>query len=194
MVGMRSMRFTSSPDRGNNPANRSDNHIRHGAQHEDLERAMPIAVPAEDHAERTIAQAENDPAQKARRQEMPRQTQKPKNRNRCEEAEDHRRGNIPLQGKALQERGMIGDDQPGDENQRQTNTDVNTRADRRVRENVEPTITGQMRTNRHRVLGSQNACNRLTRIHSDGCVTSTTTGAHGALSFPARSTAVTVYQ
>src|SRR6266478_6283843 len=142
MVGMRSMRFTSSPDRGNNPANRSDNHIRHGAQHEDLERAMPIAEPAEDHAERTIAQAENDPAQKARRQEMPRQTQKPKNRNRCEEAENRHRGDIPLQGKTLQKRRMIGNDQPGDENQRQANTDVNTGADRRVGEDMEPTISG----------------------------------------------------
>jgi hypothetical protein len=59
---------------------------------------------------------------------------------------------------------------------------------------MEPAVSRQMRTNQHEVLGSQDASNRLTRIYDNGCATSTTTGAPGSLSFPARSTAVTVYQ
>src|SRR5213080_4903429 len=125
---------------------------------------------------------------------MPRQAQKPKNGNGSEEAENRGGGDIALQRKAFQEWGMIGNHEPCAENQSQTNTHVNTRANRRVAEDVEPTITGQMRANRHRVLDSQDASNCATRIYGDGCVTSTTTGAPGALSFPARSTAVTVYQ
>jgi len=188
------MRFTGSPDCGNNPAERSENHIHDGAQHEDLERTEPIAEPAEDQAERAIAQAENEPAKKARCQEMPRQAQKPQNGNRSEETENRGGGDIAFHRKAFQEWRMIGNHQPRGENQRQTNTHIHAGANRRVAEDMEPTITGQMRTYQHEVLGSQDASNRLTRIYGDGGVTSTTTGAPSALSFPARSTAVTVYQ
>src|SRR6266576_3232124 len=118
------MRSTGSPDRGNNPAERGENHIDDGAQHENMEGAEPITEPAENHAESAIAEAENEPSDKTRRQEIPR----------------------------------------------------------------------QMRTDQHEVLGSQDASNRLTRIYGDGCATSTTTGVPGSLSFPARSTAVAVYQ
>jgi hypothetical protein len=188
------MRFTGSPDNGNNPAERSENHIHNGAHHEDLKRAEPIAEPAEDQAERAIAEAENEPANKARCQEMPRQAQKPKDGNRREEAENRDGGDIALHREAFQEWSMIGNNHPCGENQSQTNTHVNTGANRRVAKDVEPTITGQMRMYRHEALGSQDASNRSTRIYGDSCVTSTTTGAPGALSFPARSTAVTVYQ
>ena len=188
------MRSTGSPDRGNNPAERGENHIDDGAQHENMERAEPITEPAEKCAERAIAEAENEPSHKARRQEMPRKAQKPKNGNRSEEAQNHGGGDIALQRKALQEWGMIGNNDPGGENQGQTNTNVNTGANRRVAEDMEPAIPRQMRTDQHEVLGSQDASNRLTRIYGDGCATSTTTGVPGSLSFPARSTAVAVYQ
>jgi hypothetical protein len=36
------MRSTGSPDGGNNPAERGENHIDDGAQHENMERAEPI--------------------------------------------------------------------------------------------------------------------------------------------------------
>src|SRR6266699_2729172 len=146
VVWMRSMRFTGSPDRGYNPAKRSENHIHDSAQHENLGRAEPIAEPPEDHAEHAIAEAENQPSDKARCHEVSWQAQKPKNGNR------------------------------------------------RDAENVEPTVTRQMRTYQHEVAGPQVASNRLTRIYGDGCVTSTATGVLGTLSFQARSTAVTVYQ
>ena len=80
------MRSTGSPDRGNNPAECGENHIDDGAQHENMERA-----------ERAIAEAENEPSDKARRQEMPRKAQKPKNGNRSEEAQNHGGGDIALQ-------------------------------------------------------------------------------------------------
>src|SRR5712692_3338866 len=194
VVGMRLMRFTGSPDRPNNPGARGEYHIHDRPHHENLERAEPVVETAEDEAQRAIAYAENHPAQEARCQEVARQAQKPKNGNRSEKAEDRSGGDIALQRKALQERGVIGDHQPCGEHQSQTYANINAGADCRIAENVEPTITGQMRTYQHKVLGSQDTCNRLTRIYGDGCVTSTATGAHGGLSFPARSTAVTVYQ
>jgi len=95
------MRSTGSPDRGNNPAERGENHIDDRAQHENMERAEPITETAENHAERAIAEAENEPGDKARRQQMPRKAQKPKYRNRSEEAQNHRGGDIALQRKAF---------------------------------------------------------------------------------------------
>src|SRR2546429_16174 len=145
------MRSTGSPDRGNNPAERGENHIDDGAKHENMERAEPITEPAEKCAERGIAEAENEPSDKARRQQMPRKAQKPKNGNRSEEAQNHRGGDIALQRKGLQEGGMIGNSDPGGENQGQTNTNVNTGANRRVAEDMEPAIPRQMRTNQHEV-------------------------------------------
>src|SRR5712692_3470742 len=125
---------------------------------------------------------------------MARQAQKPKNGNRSEKAQDRGGSDIALHRKAIQERGVIGNHQPCGEHQSQTNANINAGADCRIAENVEPTITGQMRTYQHKVLGSQDSSLRLTRIYGDGCVTSTTTGAPGSLSFPALSTEVTVYQ
>src|SRR5260370_11631049 len=125
---------------------------------------------------------------------MARQAQKPKNGNRSKKAEDRRCGDIALHRKAIQERGVICNHQPCGENQTQTNTHVNASADGSVGEDVEPTITRQMRTYQHEKLASRDASNCLTRSYGDGCVTSTTTGALGGLSFPARPTAVPVYQ
>src|SRR5712691_476318 len=155
VVGMGGMRFAGSPDRGNDPAERTENHIHNGAQHENVKRAKPIAEPAKDQAEHAIAQAENEPAKKAGRQEMTRHAQEPKDGQRREESQNRGGGDIALQGKALQERHAIGDDQPSGKNQGQANTDVNTRPNGRVREDVEPTITWQMWTKRHRVPSSQ---------------------------------------
>src|SRR5713226_5761604 len=191
---MRSIRFTGSPDNRDNPAERSEYHIHDGAQHENLKCAEPVAEPAITQAESAIAHAENQPAKKARCQEMAWPAQKPKDRNRGKKAKNCRRGDIAFHRKAIQKRRVIGNHQPCGEYQSQTNANIDAGADRRVAENMEPTIAGQMRTYQHNVLGSQDACNRLTRIYGDGCVTSAATGAHGGLSFPARSTAVTVYQ
>src|SRR5260370_35326671 len=106
---------------------------------------------------------------------MPRQAQKPKNRNRGEEAENRGSGDIALQREAFQEWGVIGDNQPCRENQSQTNTNVNTGAYRRVAKDVEPSITRKMWTYLHEVLASQGASIRLTGIYGDGCVTPPTT-------------------
>jgi hypothetical protein len=188
------MRLTGSPHHANYPAERSKYQIHEGAKHENLHRAPPVAEPAENHAERAIAHAENNPANEARCQEVSWEAQEPKDGNARQEAQDRGGGNIALHREAIQERRVIGNQQPGGEYQRQAHTDVNTGADGRIAENVEPTITGQMRTYQHERRVSQDASIRSTRIYGDGCVTSTATGAHGGLSFPARSTAVTVYQ
>src|SRR5260370_23863343 len=159
-----------------------------------MERAEPATEPVENQAERAIAEAENEPTEKARRQQEPWQAQKPKNGNRSDKAENRSGGDIALHREAFQERGVIGNHQPRGENQSQADPHVHTGANRRVAEDVEPAITGQMPTNQHEALPSQYPNIRLTRLYHDGCVTSTTTGALHALSFPARSTAVPVLQ
>ena len=95
------MRSAGSPDRGNNPAERGEDHIDDRAQHENMKRAETITEPAENHAQRAIAEAENEPSDEARRQQMPRKAQKPKYGNRGEEAQNHRGGDIALQRKAF---------------------------------------------------------------------------------------------
>ena len=70
MVGMGLMRFTRSPDHADNPAERSEYHIYDRPQHKNMERAEPVAETAEYEAERAITHAENQPAKKARCQEM----------------------------------------------------------------------------------------------------------------------------
>lgn len=187
------MRFARSPDRADNPAESGENHIHNRTYYENLNRA-PLAEFAEDHAEQTIANAEYQPPDKARRQQMPREAQKSKDWNSRKETENRRCGDIALHGKAIQERGVVGNHQASGKDQCQADADIHARADSSVAEGVKPTISGQMRTYQHALLGSQETSNRLTRGHGDGCVTSTATGVLGALSFPARSTAVTVYQ
>src|SRR2546422_553322 len=161
MVVMRLMRFTGSPDHANNPAERGEYHIHDRSHHKNMERAEPVAETMEYEAERAITQAENQPAKKARCHEMPGQAQKPKNGNRGEKTQDRGGGDIALHRKAIQERGAIGNHQPCGEHQSQTNANINAGADCRIAENVEPTITGQMRTYQHKVLGSQDTSNSL---------------------------------
>src|ERR1700686_2408785 len=126
---MRSICFTGSPDRCNNPAERGENHIHDGAQHENMKCAEPITKPVVNQTESAIAEAENQPTEKLRRQEGPLHAQKPKNRNRTEKTENHGGGDIALQREAFQEWGVMGNIQPCGENQSQTNTNVNTGAD-----------------------------------------------------------------
>src|SRR5713101_617485 len=125
---------------------------------------------------------------------MPWHAPKSKDGNQCKKAEKCGSGNISLQCKSIQERDTICNDQPGHESPAQTNASVNAGPNRRIAEDVEPTVTGKMCAHGHRMLGSPDTNNALTRVYNGGCVTSTATGALGALSFPARSTAVTAYQ
>src|SRR5260370_7721592 len=125
---------------------------------------------------------------------MARHEPKSKDGDQCKKAGKRGGGNIPLQCKSIQERDTIGNDQPDHESHAQTNAGVNAGSNRRIAEDVEPTVTGKMCAHGHRMLSSPDTDNGLTRVYDGGCVTSTPTGALGALSFPARSTAVTIYQ
>src|ERR1700676_4619772 len=162
---MRLMCLTRSPDHAYNPAERGEYHIHDGAQYENMNRAEPVAQPAIDQAERTVAETENKPAKKTRGQEMSRQAQKPKDGNRGEKGENCGGGDKALRGKALQERRVIRNHQPRGKYQSHADAHVNTGADRRVAEDVEPTITGQMRTYQHAVRGSKETSNCSTRIY-----------------------------
>src|SRR5260370_17166794 len=91
-----------------------------------MERAESATEPLEDQAERAIAEAENEPTEKARRQEEPWQAQKPKNGNRSDKAENRSGGDIALHREAFQERGLIGNHQPPGANQSHTNPHLTT--------------------------------------------------------------------
>src|SRR5580700_9393806 len=194
MIRMRNIFTARFPDGCADPAKRRDDHICDSAKHENLKRAVPFAKGPVKHTESAITRTENHPGNQARRQEMARHKQESKNRDEREKTQNYSCSHIALHRKSFQEREMIRDDQPRRENQRHANTSIYTRSNRRIAEDVEPTVTGQMRSNGHPMLGSQATDNCLTRTCEDGCVTSTARGALGALSFPARSTAVTVYQ
>src|SRR5438270_238381 len=65
-------------------------------------------------------------------------------------------------------------------------------ANGRIAKEFKPARTGQVGPKLHPTLDSPWVTE--TRIYEGGCAMSTATGALGALSFPTRSTAVTVYQ
>src|SRR2546429_7601299 len=73
-----------------------------------------------------------------------------------------------------------------------SNAGVNAGANGRIAKEFKPARTGQVGPKLHPTLDSPWVTE--TRIYEGGCAMSTATGALGALSFPTRSTAVTVYQ
>lgn len=68
--------------------------------------------------------------------------QESQDRNQSEETEKHGGGDIALQRQAAEQRYVIGEKQPGGENQREANGGVNADSNRRVAKDVKPTITG----------------------------------------------------
>src|SRR5258705_5311289 len=93
------------------------------------------------------------------------EAQKPEDGNRGEKAENRGGGDKALRRKAFQERRVIRNHQPGGKYQSQADAYVDTGADRRVAEDMEPSIAGQMRTYQHAVLGSQED-RKSTRLNS----------------------------
>ena len=194
MIGMRIVRPAGSPNGSANPRKSRENHVYKGAIHENLNHAVPVTELHKEQTESAIVQAEDKPRDEARSQQMAGHVQKSKNGDQREKTKKYRSSDVALQGEAIKDWNAIGKKQPGGEDQSQADTGVDANANRHVVEDVEPTVTGQMCANQHAMLGSQDANDGPTRNYDDGGVTSMVTGALGALSFPARSTAVTVYQ
>lgn len=138
------MRRAGSPDAGANPRKRREDHVDDRAKHENQKGAVPIAEPAEEETENTIAKAEQEPTDETRSQQIARSPEKAKDGDGSKKAEDPFGGKIALPSKALQKRNVISDHQPCRKHQRQTDADINAGADSRVVQEVEPTIAGQM--------------------------------------------------
>lgn len=154
---------------------------------------MPVAESVVNHAKNSIDDAEDHPGDNARRQKIPGPAKKSKNGDGSKENKNPRGGDIALEGKALEKRDLVGDDQPSAKNQTKADSGVHTRANGGVAKKLEPAGTGQVCSKLHVKLGPQMPVS-ATRIYEGGSVMSTATGLLGALSLPARSTAVTVYQ
>jgi hypothetical protein len=153
------MRGAGPGDECADPGKGREDHVHDRTEHENQKSAVPIAELAEEQTEGTIAKAEDEPTYQTGGKEITRSAEKAKNGNRREKTENCAGSEVALPRKALEKRDMIGNHQPGGKNQGKANADVNAGADSRVAEEVKPTITGQMRTNRHQALGSQDANN-----------------------------------
>ena len=135
---MRSLRFASFPDGRADPANRGEDHVHDGAEHEDLECAVPIAEPGENQAERAVAQREDEPGDEARCQQVARPSHESKYGDCGEKAKRCGGGDVPFPREVIQHGNAIGKNEPNGEDQTQEHTGVNTRTDGRVAENVKP--------------------------------------------------------
>ena len=138
------MSGAGSPNESADPGNGRQDHVYNRAEHENLKSTVPIAEPAEEETEGTIAEAEDEPADQTRSQEIARRAEEAKNGHCGEKTENRRGSDVALQGKTLQERHMIGDHQPDRKNQSEADADIDTGADSRVAQEMKPTIAGQV--------------------------------------------------
>jgi hypothetical protein len=193
VVFLRDMGFSSSPDARANPGKSRQYHVDEGAQDQDLRGAISVGKGAEIDAQRAIREGENAPGDKARGQQVAGPAHKAKDRHKGDQAECRGGDDVALQGEILEGGEAIGSEQPSGESKGEADTRVHTGARRRVTENAGPSITREVRPNRHD-WGTKFHTSTKTRSYEEGCVTSAATGALGALSLPERSTAVTLYQ
>lgn len=138
------MSGAGSPNESADPRNGCQDHVNNCAEHEDQKGAVPIAELAEEETEDTIAEAEDEPANQTRSQEIARRAEETKNGNCGEKTENPGGRDVALQGETLQERHMIGNYQPDRKNQSEADADIDSSADSRVAEEMKPTIAGQM--------------------------------------------------
>src|SRR5215472_3561989 len=190
---MGSLRGARPPDDRGNPGQRCEHHVTHGPHHENLKGTVPVAEPVVDQAKDTVDGAEDHPGDHAGGQKISGPAKKPKNRDGSKKNKNPCGGHIALEGKALEKRNLVGDDQPSGKDQTKANSRVHTGANGGVVKKLEPAGTRQICSKLHAKLGSKMPVAK-TRIYEGASVMSTATGRLGPLSLPARSTAVTVYQ
>src|SRR5215470_2129860 len=102
--------------------------MSHSLYHENLKRAVPVAEFVVNHAKNTVDGAKNHPGDPARGKKISGPAQKSKNRDGRKKDKNARCSDIALEGKALQEGNLVGDDQPRHKNQAQANSSVNAGA------------------------------------------------------------------
>lgn len=139
---MRNLGGARPPDNGDNPRYRCEHHVTHGSYHKNLKRAVPVAKPVVNQTKNAVDDAEDHPGDHARSQKIPRPAKKPKNRDRRKKNEDSRAGNVALEGKALEEWNLVGDNQPGGKNQTEANPGINAGANGRIVKKIQAARTG----------------------------------------------------
>src|SRR5206468_9264773 len=95
------------------------------------------------------------PGDHAGSQKIPGPAKKPKNGDGSKKNKNPRGGDVALEGKALQKRNLVGDDQPSGKNQTKANSRVHTRANCGVVKKPEPAGTRQVCAKLHAKLGSK---------------------------------------
>ena len=156
MILVRNIRFARPPDNRGDPGKRGENHVNHGAEHEDQRGAVPpdtIVQLAEEQTEHAVYDTKNDPADHACGQEISGHAKKTQNRHCSQKAQNSRSSDVALHGEPLQERNMIRNDQPSSEDQTEAHTRVNASADGRVAKEMQPAVAGQMHMYGHPKLG-----------------------------------------
>lgn len=154
---------------------------------------MPVAEVVVNQAKNAIDDAKDHPGDHAGSQKIPRPAKKPKNRNGGKKDKNPGAGYVALKGKTLKKRNLIRDYEPSRKNQADAYSGIDAGVNGRIVKKSQAARARQICSNEHLKLGSQEA-DLKERIYEDGCGMSTATELLGALSFPARSKAVTVYQ
>jgi hypothetical protein len=142
IIRMRNIGFANSPDGPANPGYRRDDQVHDGPKHENLNRAVPVAESSEKQTKDTIIQAEDQPRDQTRGQQMPGHAQESQNGNHREQTKKNSSSDVALQRETVEERDAIGHEHPGSEYQSQTHCDVHSDSNGHVPENVEPTVSG----------------------------------------------------
>jgi hypothetical protein len=154
---MGDMTFTNPPDERAYPGKGREDHVYKKTNHKDLKRAVFGPEKLKEDPEQAISEAENHPGNQTGRQQISRRAKETDHGEDGEEAEKRGAGEIALESKTFKKREAIGNKGPGGQNKGEANADVNTHADCHVLENVEPTVTRQMCSNGHGLVGSQDS-------------------------------------
>ena len=112
MIRMRNVCSTRASNNGSNPGNSDHKHIQYCTEHENLNGAGPLGKAFEIHAKEAIRQAEKNPCDETRSQQIARHAPKPENGNQCEEAKNCDRSQVASEREAIEERNSIGHDHP----------------------------------------------------------------------------------
>lgn len=143
------------------------------------------------HAKNAIGEAENEPADQARSEQVARQPPKPENGKQSEEAKKSHCRDIARKREAVKEWNAIGGDHPPAEGDGEKNPNIDACAHRGVPKGVERPVNRQVCSNGRQERRSKNSAiqnpglrRRFRDIHGDGraglaFITSTIDGSHG---------------
>jgi hypothetical protein len=81
LIGTRNVCSARASDNGSNPGKSNRKHIEYRTEHENLNGAVPLGKAFEIHAKEAIRQAEKNPCDETRSQQIARHAPKPENGN-----------------------------------------------------------------------------------------------------------------